>query len=251
MTRGAKSGPRACRSAASSAPANPRDWVVPYLGDLVGTRLVSALNTRGRRADVAKTIYYRRRAGTPALLEELIGDITGWEGTVVEMFRRLGRARHGLDTPPGPLAGPVSGTQPGGWADLRRPRASQLTGGPFDEYHHAPDVRRHRGGVDGRHNIDRVAFHLYRMQALALTGVTPLDRGDGSYTFDPSGRSIPLYMPRHRPDDWSEWTRPRELDLPSPIVSSVGAIPAQSFPRTNLGMAPFESARALMPCFTS
>src|SRR5688500_5299042 len=32
------------------------DWAVPYIGDLVGTRLVSALNLRGRRVDVAKTI---------------------------------------------------------------------------------------------------------------------------------------------------------------------------------------------------
>src|SRR5882762_9856925 len=41
------------------------DWAVPYIGDLVATRLLSALNLQGRRADVAKTIFYRRRAGTP------------------------------------------------------------------------------------------------------------------------------------------------------------------------------------------
>ncbi len=33
-----------------------QDWAVPYLGDLVATRMVSALNERGRRIDVAKTI---------------------------------------------------------------------------------------------------------------------------------------------------------------------------------------------------
>src|SRR5688500_10387815 len=52
------------------------DWAVPYIGDLVATRMVSALNRRGRRVDVAKTIYYRRRKGTPRVLEELIADIT-------------------------------------------------------------------------------------------------------------------------------------------------------------------------------
>jgi len=76
-------------------------WVVPYLADLVGTRLVSALNLRGRRIDVAKTIYYRRRKGTVRVLEELISDITGWDGLVVEEFRRLARAWHGLDPKPG------------------------------------------------------------------------------------------------------------------------------------------------------
>ena len=50
------------------------DWAVPYLGDLVGTRMVSALDNRGRRVDVANTIYYRRRAGTLAVLEGLTAD---------------------------------------------------------------------------------------------------------------------------------------------------------------------------------
>ena len=66
------------------------DWAIPYIGDLVGTRLVHELNRRGRRVDVARTIFYRRRKGTPLVLETLSRDITGWEGTVVESFRRLG-----------------------------------------------------------------------------------------------------------------------------------------------------------------
>jgi hypothetical protein len=43
-------------------------WAVPYIGDLVGTRMVSALDPRGQRVDVAKTIYYRRRKGTVRVL---------------------------------------------------------------------------------------------------------------------------------------------------------------------------------------
>src|SRR5262245_28940518 len=39
-------------------------WAVPYIADMLGTRLVSSLNRRARRIDVAKTIYYRRRKGT-------------------------------------------------------------------------------------------------------------------------------------------------------------------------------------------
>src|SRR5678816_2573795 len=34
------------------------DWVIPYIGELLATRLLSARNARGRRIDVAKTIYY-------------------------------------------------------------------------------------------------------------------------------------------------------------------------------------------------
>lgn len=194
------------------------DWAVPYLGDLVGTRLVSALNRRGRRVDVAKTIYYRRRKGTPRVLEELISDITGWDGKLVESFRRLARARHGLDPEPAPFAGAFTGTPPGGFADLRRPRGAELADTPFDEFHHTPDVRRHRGGLDGRHNIPKLVFHLYRLRSTQLRRVTP---GPGptpqTRTVDPSGRDTPLFMPRNRPDDWDEWRSAREWELPAPM----------------------------------
>jgi hypothetical protein len=77
------------------------DWVIPYIGDLVATRLVSCLDARAQRIDVAKTIYYRRRAGTLGLLEELVSDIAGRDARAVEFFRRLGRTRHQFDPPIG------------------------------------------------------------------------------------------------------------------------------------------------------
>jgi hypothetical protein len=194
-----------------------QDWAVPYLGDLVATRLVSALNLRGRRVDVAKTIYYRRRKGTLRVLEELISDIAGWEGKTVEEFRRLARTRHGLDPRPAPLAGPFSGTPPGGVADVRQVRAAELTGGPFDEFFHTPDVRRHAGEL-GRYNLPKLAFHLYRLRAFRLEGVTPFALADGlRFTCDPSGRDVPLFAPRQRPEDWDDWRSAREWELPAPI----------------------------------
>ena len=73
------------------------DWVIPYIADLLATNLVKSLDARGQRLDVAKTIYYRRRKGTLAVLEEIAANITGWDARVVEFFRRLGRTRHNLD----------------------------------------------------------------------------------------------------------------------------------------------------------
>src|SRR5436190_14911211 len=73
------------------------DWVIPYIGDLLATRLVANLDGRGQRIDVAKTIYYRRRKGTVAILEQIAADITGWNARVVEFFRRMGRTRHCFD----------------------------------------------------------------------------------------------------------------------------------------------------------
>jgi len=194
-----------------------QDWAVPYFGDLVASRLVSALNKRGRRVDVAKTIYYRRRKGTLRVLEELISDIAGWEGKVVEEFRRLARIRHGLDPKPASMAGRFSGTMPGGWADLRSQRGAELTDSPFDEFYHTADVRQHTG-QNGRYNIPRLAFHLYRLRSFCVKGVTPFAQGDGlRFTCDPSGRNIPLFMPRQRPENWDDWRTAKEWELPAPI----------------------------------
>ena len=196
------------------------EWAVPYIGELVATRMVSALNPRGRRVDVAKTIYYRRRAGTPRILEELIADITGWEGKLVEEFRLLGRMRHGLDPDPQPLAGLLTGSVPGGWANLRSAHGSELADSLFDEFHHTPDVRRPRGR-DGRYGIAKLGFHLYRLTSTRLDDITPRPGPfAGTFTFDPSGRDIPLFIRRHRTDDrerfdWEEWISAKEWEVPS------------------------------------
>lgn len=205
------------------------DWAVPYIGELVATRLVSALNKRARRVDVAKTIYYRRRKGTLAVLEELVSDITGWEGTVRESFRRLARAQHLLDPPPYNYRGRFTDTPPGGLADLRNAGAAELTNTPFDEFHHTPDLRKPQG-KDGLYGIQRLLFYLYRLNSFQVIGVTPFEDSGSSgmgFWFDPSGRDIPLYMPANRPQDpnasandsgdWGKWRTSYEWELPAPM----------------------------------
>ena len=97
------------------------DWVIPYIGDLLGTDLVGNLDARAQRLDVAKTIHYRRRKGTLEVLEELARDVTGWTAHVVEGFRRLARTRHGLD----PAIGPAGFRRPApsAWPSCCRSRA--------------------------------------------------------------------------------------------------------------------------------
>jgi hypothetical protein len=206
-------------------------WAVPYIADLVGTRLVSAQNSPARRVDVARTIYYRRRKGTLPVLEELIADIARWEGTVVEEFRRLGRAWHRLDPAPELSLGRFTATPAGGLADLRHPRGADLADTPFDEFHHTPDLRRHNGGIRGRYGIPRLGFHLYRLAALEVDKAIPFRKGTGKYTFDPSGRDIQLFMRRNRrhatgesassTGDWSLWEGAREWELPAPMRCGV------------------------------
>lgn len=200
------------------------DWALPYLAELVGTRLVSALNSRARRADVAKTIYYRRRKGTLAVLEQLIADMTGWDGKVVEQFRRLARTRHGLDGVAN--TGRISATPEGGLADLRSVRGALLAGthgggDPFEEFHYTPDVRRPHG-VLGQRGITKLSFYLYRQQSVEWLGVRPfllanLGANRAAYSFDPSGRDVALFC---APDsnNGDAWRSADEWELPRPIT---------------------------------
>ena len=123
------------------------DWVIAYIGDLLATNLVASVDARGQRLDVAKTISYRRRKGTVAVLEEIAADITGWDARVVEFFRHLGRTRHSLDPEiVDPDASPAddrllelaegfvgrwTNTHIGGWADLRNAYGASLAQSPF------------------------------------------------------------------------------------------------------------------------
>src|SRR5262245_1050285 len=68
------------------------DWVVPYIGDLIGARALHGVTPQvsSPRAEVANTIRLRRRKGTAAVLEELAHDVTGWPARVVEFFEWLG-----------------------------------------------------------------------------------------------------------------------------------------------------------------
>ena len=72
------------------------EWVVPYIGDLLGVRPIRAIESAGvsARAYVANTIAYRRRKGTAVVLEQLARDTTGWPARAVEFFTRLATTQH-------------------------------------------------------------------------------------------------------------------------------------------------------------
>ena len=224
------------------------DWVIPYIGDLVTTRLVACLDAASQRTDVAKTIYYRRRTGTVGVLEELAADIALRDARVVEFFRRLGRTRHQFDPPisyqiENPITGPVgftgesleiaegligaySGTPTGGFADLRNAYAASNTGTAFDEYSYTADLRRGSQTL-GWYNIRHLGVFLWWLQAFPISAATPVSSGGASpcFTFDPTGRDIPLFAPSQRaaasrtgPSVWGEhWIAPEEWELPVAI----------------------------------
>lgn len=180
------------------------DWAITYIAELLGTRTPSALTRRGRRVSVAKTIFYRRRSGTLTVLETLIKDITGWDGTVVEAFRRIARFRHMLDCDPLRPIGPCTKTPSGGVANIRNARTGFMVEAPFDELHYTPDVRRHEGPgarVRGRIGIPELNVYLYRLRAFDVTDPTPFGLDAQRFLVDPSGRDIPLFRPSLRGED--------------------------------------------------
>lgn len=221
------------------------DWVIPYIGQLLATRIVSCLPARAQRLDVARTIYYRRRAGTLGLIEELVTDITGHDARAVEFFRRLGRTRHSFDpaigltpnlslyakpedllndTPPRSviegLCGPYSRTPAGGYADLRNKYAASNTGTAFDEYAYTADFRAGRQST-GWYSISHLGVFIWWLCAFPVTNGTPVEHHlcPGQFTFDPTGREIPLFAPSQRAqEDFADnWVAPNEWQLAAPI----------------------------------
>jgi hypothetical protein len=213
------------------------DWLVDYIGDLLAANLIAGLDGPSRRTDVGKTIYYRRRKGTLGVLEELAGDLTGWSVRVVEQFGRLARTRHGLDPaiglpapPDDPLGrlqrvqgllGERTRTGKGGFADVRDVHGASLTDTAFDEYFHTADIRRGRGAT-GRYNIPRLAVFAWRAHSMGIAGATAVRDAScpNQYTFDPTGRDIPLFAPGGRTFG-DAWVSPREHQVPGPISADL------------------------------
>lgn len=204
-------------------------WAVAYLGDLLATNLLPYLDERARRLDVAKTIYYRRRKGTLAVLEELASDLTGWDVKVVEFFRRLARTRHNFDPPVGGsprellvaqgLVGRRSGTPAGGTADLRNASTAVGSRTAFDEFAHTADFRRGRGGT-GWYGIPKVGVFVWRLTSYGVSPVTPVlvNGTTDEYSFDPTGRDVKLYAKgRRETDAFRRWVSPEEWHLSGPI----------------------------------
>lgn len=177
------------------------EWVVPYLGDLLGVRALAPLDGEvfTQRSFVANTIGYRRRKGTASVLEQLARDVTGWPAHVVEFFLLLEWTQYANHVRPGNLRTP----------DLRDTNALELLGGPFETAAHTADVR-HVDRRRGRYNIPNVGLFLWRLQPYAVGLGSARDvglAGEERYTFDPVGRDAPLFNTPRTETDISHLSR--------------------------------------------
>lgn len=200
------------------------DWVVPYIGDLVGYQPVHEAGEPGEvttpqmrarnkilipRREVANTIGYRRSKGTLALLEQLANDVAGWPARGVEFYKLLGWTQ----------ALNHQRCERGRTVDLRHGEALDRIDGPFDQIPHTVDVRRiNSQQTVGRYNIPSVGLFVCRLKAYSVTH-TPAhcaeDISPHCYTFSALGNDSPLYTRTERETEPTQIAG--ELNLPVPI----------------------------------
>ncbi|MBA3942933.1 MAG: hypothetical protein H0X37_00050 [Herpetosiphonaceae bacterium] len=203
-----------------------QEWVVPYIGDVVGYRPVheagepgdtTTLESRERnrilipRREVANTIHYRRRKGTLSLLESLAREVAGWQAVHAVEFYSLLALMQNLN---------AHQADRGRSVNLRDSAALHRLGGAFDSSAHTVDVRRpasHR--TAGRYNIASIGLFVWRLKVYSVTRMATYlleEAGDNNFfTFSVLGNAAPLYT-KPLPAD-SLLQQATEIGLPIPI----------------------------------
>jgi hypothetical protein len=200
-----------------------QDWVVPYIGDLIGYSPayvrgkpddVATADDRRRNAilaprrDVANTIGARRRRGTLAILAQQALDVAGWPARAVEFFTLLSFAQ----------SLPHLGTARGRLTDLRNGDALDRLGGPFEAAAHTVDTRRLSvRGSSGRYNLPSVGLFVWRLRSNSVTMRPPYCQesiGPQCYNFSALGNDLPLYNRVEAPAPGAAITDEREVPAP-------------------------------------
>jgi hypothetical protein len=196
-----------------------RDWVVPYIGDLVGNRTLHEI-VRGRRGDVAKTISYRRRKGVLPMLEELARDVTGWKAHASQAFELVGWSQNVNHIRSEPAPNPEK-TDPNavsfvGTVNVRDMDGLDRLDGPFDTLSHSVDVRP-ACRVTGWQNIRKANFFLWRLENFTLkeAPAEPSKSHTGGFYFSVLGCPAPLFSDPEREDAPDKLAT--EVHVPGPI----------------------------------
>lgn len=191
-----------------------KEWVVPYIGDLLGVKNLHTINGTdilSQRAYVANTLSYRRRKGIAPVLEQLSLDVAGWRAHVTEFFELLQATQnpnhvrsHCMLTP-----------------DLRKMEQMDLLNSAFDTITHTVNVR-HISSGRGRYNIKNVGLFIWRIQAYPVKRSdarkmnclsSPSDPAKNFFTFNPLGYNAPLF---NRPQTENDITHiSEEINVPA------------------------------------
>ena len=178
-----------------------QDWVVPYIGALIGYTPVSTgpqavSGARGQarerilvpRREVANTIRFRRRKGTLHLLEDLATAVAGWPARAVEFYRLLAVTQN-IDY--------LQMTR-GRTAELRDGDALQALGTAFDSMARNVDVRRvNSARTPGTANIPEVGVFVWRMGSYTVTQAPAYcyeEESPNCFLFSALGNDCQLYV---------------------------------------------------------
>ncbi len=180
------------------------EWVVPYIGDLVGARGLRDWpnSPLSNRAQVANTLAYRRRKGTAAVLEQLARDVTGWNARAVEFFQLLATTQYMNHLRPHNKSFP----------DVRR-HLLDRAGTPFDRTPHTAEVR-HVAGRRGKYNIPNVGLFLWRIGSHSLTDAPAYRVDERRFRFNPLGLDAPLYNLPVTEDEITHLAEPSNVPMP-------------------------------------
>jgi hypothetical protein len=201
-----------------------QEWLVPYIGELVGYQVAVEAGRPGDvdtvagqlhnrllipRQDVANTIGDRRRRGTAAILASQARDLTGWPARAVEFFRLLDLAQSLTHLR----------MHRGRTVNLRAGDALDRLGGAFEGVAHLVDTRRlsDRSSL-GRYNLPSVGLFAWRLRSYPVTLRQPYCQesvGPQCYTFSALGNDTPLFAPALAPPSGAGVTD--ELQVPAPL----------------------------------
>lgn len=186
------------------------DWVVPYIGDLIGYRALHGVvpQISSPRAEVANTIAYRRRKGTASVIEQLARDVTGWDARVVEFFQLLATTQYMNHIRPRAIVTP----------DLCKWEPLERLGTAFEKTAHTLDVR-NIGSKRGKYNIPNIGIFLFRLRAYSLTDSPAFQFDAHRFLFSPLGNNTPLFNRPEPEQEISHLAAPR--NVPSPISRRV------------------------------
>ncbi len=182
------------------------DWVVPYIGDLIGYRPLQGVTARisSPRAEVAATIDLRRSKGTAVMLSRLAREVTGWPAHCVEFFQLLSTTQY------------LNHLRPHAQftADLRSWETLADVQTAFDTLGHTIDVRRIATRA-GRHNIPNIGIFVWRIASFGLIDSVPAALDQRRFFFNPLGINAPLFTRIQLDDQPPHNTGP--LEVPDPI----------------------------------
>lgn len=196
-----------------------QDWVVPYIGDLVGYQPLSMgeaaqpVTAEGQRldqaaegrADVARTVATRLRKGTLSVLTELAADVARWPARAVE-YRTLLAATQSVNH---------VRLDRGRTADLREGHLLDNADGPFDRLAHVAEIARAGSARRaGRYGIPDLGLFVWRLGCYSVTRAPAYcwDQARNQYSFSILGADTPLLTCPPAP---GRLTEPAEADVPA------------------------------------